>query len=510
MAKLTDKSALITPANDDLLYIVDVSDTTDSAQGTSKKIEFQNLVPVISYPSLLSKPSLGSLAPLDYLSYDALVSKPSLGSLAPLDYLSFDSLVSKPSLGSLAPLNELSYSALVSKPSLGSLSVLDSIGLTNLNNVSITSLASGQAILANASGIWTNQTISLDSAPMTFRNYIINSDMSFNQRFASAPSINTSTFAVYTADRWGTSSVGPVATQTVVDDAPAGTWIKKSIKHTINNAKLSLASGDIGITVQRLEGQYLQDIYKGTASALPMTATFWVKSNVTGTYIAEFYDLDNNRSISKPYTINTQNTWEFKSIPVPADTTGALDNDENFSIQFGLSYFAGQSYAGASLSANWSNTSLINNTRYTGQVNLANATSNYFQFTGVQLEKGSVATDLEEVPLDINQLRCFRYLFRNLPQTVAPYSNQFWGTMYTTANLQTLLRFPVRMRAIPTATVPVGVAGAHIAGIGDVTTTQIGTYLSRDGTAQSFGVGGPFTVGIIGFMYLTATYSAEL
>lgn len=98
MAKLTDKSALITPANDDLLYIVDVSDTTDSAQGTSKKIEFQNLVPVISYPSLLSKPSLGSLAPLDYLAYDSLVSKPSLGSLAPLDFLTYSAIVSTPSL----------------------------------------------------------------------------------------------------------------------------------------------------------------------------------------------------------------------------------------------------------------------------------------------------------------------------------------------------------------------------------------------------------------------------
>jgi len=56
MAKLTDKSALTSPANDDLLYIVDVSDTTDSAQGTSKKIEVQNLV--------------GSTIPQSYLDTD--------------------------------------------------------------------------------------------------------------------------------------------------------------------------------------------------------------------------------------------------------------------------------------------------------------------------------------------------------------------------------------------------------------------------------------------------------
>jgi len=36
--KLTDLTELTTPADNDFLYIVDVSDTTESAQGTSKKI----------------------------------------------------------------------------------------------------------------------------------------------------------------------------------------------------------------------------------------------------------------------------------------------------------------------------------------------------------------------------------------------------------------------------------------------------------------------------------------
>lgn len=44
--KLTDLTELLTPADGDFLYIVDVSDTTQSAQGTSKKIKKQNIVPV--------------------------------------------------------------------------------------------------------------------------------------------------------------------------------------------------------------------------------------------------------------------------------------------------------------------------------------------------------------------------------------------------------------------------------------------------------------------------------
>jgi hypothetical protein len=42
--KITDLTALTTPASGDLLYIVDVSDTTGSANGTSKKITKDNLL----------------------------------------------------------------------------------------------------------------------------------------------------------------------------------------------------------------------------------------------------------------------------------------------------------------------------------------------------------------------------------------------------------------------------------------------------------------------------------
>lgn len=42
-AKLTDKTELLTPADGDWLYIVDTSDTSESPQGTSKKIKKVNV-----------------------------------------------------------------------------------------------------------------------------------------------------------------------------------------------------------------------------------------------------------------------------------------------------------------------------------------------------------------------------------------------------------------------------------------------------------------------------------
>lgn len=45
--KITDLTPLATAASDDLFYIVDVSDTTESPQGTSKQIAVGNLLPVV-------------------------------------------------------------------------------------------------------------------------------------------------------------------------------------------------------------------------------------------------------------------------------------------------------------------------------------------------------------------------------------------------------------------------------------------------------------------------------
>ena len=53
--KITDLEVLLEAASDDLLYIVDVSDTTESPQGTSKKIEVSYLRPYKVYSALLTQ-----------------------------------------------------------------------------------------------------------------------------------------------------------------------------------------------------------------------------------------------------------------------------------------------------------------------------------------------------------------------------------------------------------------------------------------------------------------------
>lgn len=54
--KITDLTPLATAASDDLLYIVDVSDTTSGPQGTSKAIEVSDLRGYKVYSALLTQP----------------------------------------------------------------------------------------------------------------------------------------------------------------------------------------------------------------------------------------------------------------------------------------------------------------------------------------------------------------------------------------------------------------------------------------------------------------------
>ncbi|MFN5250711.1 MAG: hypothetical protein ACK5DE_06660, partial [Bacteroidota bacterium] len=247
------------------------------------------------------------------------------------------------------------------------------------------------------------------------RNLVINGDMQIAQRSTSVSSVTSGGYL--TADRWneGITTQG-TWTISVENDAPTGSGFRKSLKWLCTTADASPAAGDNLQFFTTLEGQNLQQIKKGTAAAEQLTLSFWVKSNVTGTYVAELYDADNNRQTSKQYTISASGTWEYKTITFAADTTGAFDNDNQLSLYaiFGLG--AGSNFTSGTLQTSWASATTAN--RFVGQVNLASATNNYWQITGVQLEVGDTATPFEFLPVDVELAACQRYYYRNTPGTV--------------------------------------------------------------------------------------------
>jgi hypothetical protein len=280
------------------------------------------------------------------------------------------------------------------------------------------------------------------SQATAFKNIMINGDMQIAQRATSVANITTDTYN--TTDRWRSvmSSMG-TWTMSVENDAPTGSGFRKSTKMLCTTADASPSGADYVRLDQRIEGQNLQQIAKGTSSAKELSLSFWVKSNVIGTYIVSLYDNDNNRIVSKSYTINASATWEKKIITIPADTTGAFDNDNEASLLLMFRLGVGSNYTSGTLQTTWATYADANSA--VGQVNLAAATNNYWQVTGVQLEVGPIATDFEFLPVQQELLMCQRYYIK------FNQGKGFIGGAGGNSNNSTLGRtLPTIMRATPT------------------------------------------------------------
>ena len=287
------------------------------------------------------------------------------------------------------------------------------------------------------------QTKALAQAP--YRNLIINGAMQVAQRGTSTASITTGNY--YTVDRWtGYINTLGTWTQSVETDAPTGSGFRKSLKMLCTTADASPAAADVCNFYTTLEGQNLQAIKKGTAAAEQLTISFWVKSNVTGTYVVEFYDNDNTRHMVKQYTISSSTTWEKKTITFPADTTGAFDNDNNGSLNCIFYLSSGSDRTSGTLPSSWASVTDAN--RAVGQTNLAAATDNYWQITGVQLEVGDTATPFEFKPFEDDLMECQRYYWR----TTATGSNyaSIIPSAVSQSNTNVLVKplHPVPMRGV--------------------------------------------------------------
>jgi hypothetical protein len=282
--------------------------------------------------------------------------------------------------------------------------------------------------------------------PPTFKNLIINGAMQVAQRGTSVTGVTASGY--YTADRFRISLTSQGTwTQSVETDAPTGSGFRNSLKMLCTTADASPAATDLIYLQHRIEGQNLQQIAKGTSSAKQLTLSFWVKANVTGTYIAELEDIDNSRQVSAAYTISASATWEKKTITFPADTTGALDNNNELSFVLGFWLGAGSNRTSGTLNTSWA--SLVDANRAVNQTNLAAATNNYWQVTGVQLEVGSTATDYEFKPIDVELARCQRYYFRNTPGTT--YGTYAILGAQSSTNVEGAFHLPVSLRAAATS-----------------------------------------------------------
>ena len=248
------------------------------------------------------------------------------------------------------------------------------------------------------------------STQPTFRNLIINGDMRIAQRGTSATGLTNGSTGYYTVDRFQfVESGSPTSAWTMSQDTdvPTGQGFANSLKMDCTTAQASLGTGDTLYLFHKIEGQHLQHLNFGTSSAESLTLSFWVKSNKTGTYIAELYQTDATRAVSYAYTVSSADTWEKKTITYVGDTSGQIDNDNGTGLQIAFWLATGTDRSSGTLATSWA--SVNNPDRGVGQVNLADSTSNYINITAVQLEVGTEATPFEHRPYDMELARCQRY-----------------------------------------------------------------------------------------------------
>jgi len=243
------------------------------------------------------------------------------------------------------------------------------------------------------------------------KNKIINGAMLIDQRHGG--SSNSSSNGFHT-DRFRTQAAGMDQlnqSYQQVSDGPAG--FPKSLKITTNTPESDIASsGEYLALYQKIEGQNLQDLAYGTASAKPVTVSFYVKSSITGTFCYTVYRNETtDRAINKTYTINKANTWERKSITLEGDTVQAIGNDnaDNWWNVWILGSSPGYYSAPTSVWANYSSSNWAGFHKQNGVITTNGAT---WQITGVQIEIGENATEFEHRSFAEELSLCQRYFWR--------------------------------------------------------------------------------------------------
>ena len=250
-----------------------------------------------------------------------------------------------------------------------------------------------------------------------FRNKVINGGMKISQRGTSFTFAHDGTTSGYTLDRFfyqiiASDEYDCTVSQYSMSSAELNTTgHSKAFKLLTGTAESAIANDEMVNIQYKIEGQDVQDLQYGTASAKLMTLSFWVKSSITGTYAVTGYKDDStSRIINRTYTINSANTWEKKTISIVGDTdsTGSIvnDNGDGFRIIWGLA--SGSTYDGSS-STSWTdytNAHFLGGHAQDGVITTAGAD---WYLTGVQLEIGTSSTPFEHRPIGVETRLCERY-----------------------------------------------------------------------------------------------------
>lgn len=289
-------------------------------------------------------------------------------------------------------------------------------------------------------------TSSISALGYGFKNRLINGGMVIDQRNAGASVTPLVGATYYAVDRWGayTTQSSKITVQQNAGSVTPPAGYKNYLGVTSSSA-YSVLSTDLFEIYQQIEGYNAADLGFGTSIASTVTLSFWVRSSLTGTFGGGLTNATNSRSYPFTYTISSANTWEQKTITIAGDTTGTWGTTNGAGIAVIFSLGAGSNFSGTANAWNGTTNALIP----TGATSVVGTNGATFYITGVQLEKGSVATSFDWRPYGTELALCQRYYQKYTSINGAIFRSS--GTL--TGNIYYWMPLEVTMRTAPTMSV---------------------------------------------------------
>ena len=243
---------------------------------------------------------------------------------------------------------------------------------------------------------------------------IINGNMAIAQRGTSFTHANNNNDN-FPVDRFTfqTGSIGEYTStqETLSSGAAYNAGFRKAARIDCTTADASPSGADYFWFQYIMEAQDCLVFKKGTSNAEKMTVAFWVKSNKTGTGQLTVKDSDNDRQVAGTYTVSSADTWEHKIINLPADTSGAMNNDNGAGFRFEWWLGAGSAYSGGAVPTAWE--ARADADRGVSTLAINDNTANDWAITGIQVEVGEFSsTTLPPFQFEDfgdNLRRCQRY-----------------------------------------------------------------------------------------------------
>ena len=289
------------------------------------------------------------------------------------------------------------------------------------------------------------------------RNLIINGAMQVAQRATSATASGDGVYPSIDRFKWRSYGGTGRASFEQSTDTPNSDF-RHSLKATVTTVNSGLDQYDSAIG-HVIEGFNRLPLGWGTSSPSPCTISFWVKTSIAGIYSVSMRAGSGARSQVQETPSLSANTWTKVTLTFVGDTDGEwlTSNYATNGVGIILEFNLGRSNAkNTTTLGSWIGSNRVASDNQVRWIENSGAT---FYLTGVQVEKGSAATEFEHLSFSEELALCQRYYAQTYSygEYTKTFNQSYNGMIYFIgtgnygmAPLNAVL--PVEMRAGPTVT----------------------------------------------------------